>query len=102
MDVTTLDKAEVFRALYNRARPQGLGFMGHVPGSMTSEEARMLMEEAKLEEGPEPYFDYCLGRIMKIRIKDVLDVRLYDRDNGPGAAERAILEHFANPDLEGV
>ena len=37
------------------------------------------------------YFDYLQGRVMKVRIQgDELDPRLYDRDNGEGAAEQAI------------
>ena len=37
------------------------------------------------------YFDYLYGRIMKVDLsRDYFDPRLYDRDNGPGAAERAI------------
>ena len=37
------------------------------------------------------YFDYLYGRVLKVWIKgDELDSRLYNRDNGEGAAERAI------------
>jgi hypothetical protein len=36
-------------------------------------------------------FDYLRGRVIKCEISgDELDVRLYDRDNGPRAAEAAI------------
>ncbi len=99
MDISALDKNEVFRVLYNRARPQGNGFLKYRPGSMSSEEARMFMERAMLEQGPKPYFDYYLGRVMKIRIEDVLDTRLYNRDNGPGAAEDAILDYMTAPKI---
>ncbi len=37
-------------------------------------------------------FDYLYGRVMKIDIRgDVLDPGLYDRDNGPDAAMRALV-----------
>jgi hypothetical protein len=37
------------------------------------------------------YFDYLHGRVMKIGLNtDDLEERLYDRDNGQGAAERAL------------
>jgi hypothetical protein len=36
---------------------------------------------------------------MKIRIEDVLDTRLYDRDNGPGAAEDALLDYMTAPKI---
>jgi hypothetical protein len=41
------------------------------------------------------YFDYLRGRVMKVDISgDDLDTALYNRDNGAGAAERA-LDHLA-------
>jgi hypothetical protein len=37
------------------------------------------------------YFDYLQGRVMKVSLEgDELDARLYDRDNGEGAAAEAI------------
>lgn len=39
------------------------------------------------------YFDYLQGRVMKVDLAgDELDPRLYDRDNGEGAARRAIYD----------
>lgn len=77
-----LDKAAILAALYNGARPQGLGFLHYDPTPMTEEEARGLGHG---------YFDYLKGRVMKVDLSgDTLDPWLYDRDNGAGAAERII------------
>ena len=79
-----LNKAEVLAALYNASKPQGMGFLQYTPTPMTTEEADVLLES-------HTYFDYLNGRVMKIDLSDdELDPWLYDRDNGPGAAGRAI------------
>jgi len=79
-----LDKAVVLAALYNASRPLGMGFMHYNPAPMTTEQARALLEGCT-------YFDYLQGRVMKVDLGgDVLDPWLYDRDNGQGAALRAI------------
>lgn len=94
MDIRGLDKAEVLAALYNRARVQGLGFLHSKPGDMTVEEARKIIEQS----GRNLYFDYLHGRVMKIDVGgEFLDTVLYDRDNGQGAAEEAILELVTRP-----
>ena len=55
---------------------------------MTVEEAEMHFNDA--DDG---YFDYLNGRVMKIDLsEDMLDPWLYDRDNGEGAAARALTE----------
>lgn len=84
INISDLDKAEVLAALFNASHQQGMGFM-HTEGRglMTVAEARELLTK-------EIDFDYLRGRVMKIRIEDNLDPWLYDRDNGQGAAERAI------------
>jgi hypothetical protein len=79
-----LDKAAVLAALYNAAKPQGMGFLQYDPAPMQIEEATALLRVST-------YFDYLKGRVMKVDLsRDELDPRLYDRDNGSGAAERAI------------
>jgi hypothetical protein len=84
ISIAGLDKAEVLAALYNSARAQGLGLLHYKPEPMAAIEARELLKEQK-------YFDYLKGRVMKVRIDgDELSTRLYDRDNGFGAAEAAI------------
>lgn len=84
IDISGLDKADVLAALYNGSRPQGLGVLHFDPQPMTVKEARSLVETGT-------YFDYLKGRVLKVDISgDALDPRLYDRDLGEGAAERAL------------
>lgn len=85
IDVSSHDPAAVLAALYNHSRPIGLGFLQATPEDMTTDEARELLGE------PPTYFDYLKGRVMKISVGNAsLDERLYDRDNGTGAAVSAI------------
>ena len=81
-----LNKADVLAALYNASKPQGMGFMHYDPKPMTQEEAEGLLKQTT-------YFDYLNGRVMKVNLTgDEFDTWGYDRDNGQGAAERAIAE----------
>lgn len=97
ISIKGLDKAAVFAALYNVARPQGAGFLQYDPTPITAEMARKMMElgdDTKRDfghNGGNLYFDYVKGRVMKVDLsRDELDPRLYDRDNGHGSAARAI------------
>ncbi len=84
LNIQGLDKAEVFKALYDNASPQGLGILHFIPGNLGIEEARKAVKE-------QTRFDYYRGRVMKVDISgDELETWLYDRDNGEGAAERAL------------
>jgi hypothetical protein len=85
IDIAGLDKAAVLAALYNAARPQGMGFMQYDPAPMTVEAAQTIVGVGRL------YFDYLVGRVMKVDIaKDQIDPWGYDRDNGDGAAKVVI------------
>jgi hypothetical protein len=85
INIQRMNKQFVFAALYNRARPLGLGFLEFVPGDITPEEAGKIMGERIL------YFDYVKGRVMKVDLtKDDFCPYLYDRDNGEGAAAEAV------------
>lgn len=78
-------QAAVLAALYNNSKPLGLGILHYDPTPMTVEEAQALLDSGQT------YFDYHKGRVMKVLIEgDTLDTYLYDRDNGAGAAARAI------------
>ena len=84
IDISKLDKAEVLAALYNASQPLGMGFLQYDPTPMTAEVARPILEG-------QTYFDYLKGRVMKIKlVGDEIDPWLYDRDNGQGAAAKAI------------
>lgn len=87
IDISKMDKAKVLKALYAAARPQGMGFLHYTPGPMRDEAADAMIASKHL------YFDYVDGRVMKVDLaSDTLDPRLFDRDNGDGAAERALRD----------
>ena len=96
VNIKGLDKAAVLAALYNRAKIQGLGFLQACDGDMTTEQAQKLLEGEQTPDYPitrrDQYFDYLYGRVMKVNLTsdEELDPRLYDRDNGEGAAAAAI------------
>jgi hypothetical protein len=84
IDISKLDKANVLCALYTHSHPQGRGWLQSTPEPMTKEQA-----EALLKQGT--YFDYVKGRVLKVDLSGTsFDPYLYDRDNGQGAAQRAI------------
>lgn len=86
IDLTNKNKAEVLARLYNASKPQGLGILHYEESRMTIEEAQNLLDSGQT------YFDYLKGRVMKIDLSgDTLDPRLYDRDNGQGSADFALL-----------
>lgn len=95
IDIKGLDKAEVLKALYDASHVQGMGFLQAVPdGYVTVELCREL-----LDRNPCAYFDYMHGRVMKVDLSgDSFDERLYDRDNGIGAAESVIRRLRCNND----
>lgn len=85
INISKLNKADVLAALYNNSKPLGLGFLHHTTGVMTTKEAQTLLDSGQ------SYFDYLQGRVMKIDLSgDELETWLYDRDNGGGAAKRAL------------
>lgn len=88
-----MDKARVLMGLYNGSRILGMGILDPEANKpLTYDEAKALLAR-------QTYFDYLRGRVMKVDLKsDDLDPRLYDRDNGQGAAEFAILEEMTKPD----
>lgn len=61
-----------------------MGFLQYDPKPMEEKEAEQLLASGT-------YFDYLKGRVMKIRLSgDEVSTSLYNRDNGPGAAEAAV------------
>jgi hypothetical protein len=93
MNVKHLNQAAVLAALYNNSRQQGMGF-NHTRGQapMSVAQAEMLLKQKGAFD-----FDYLHGRVLKVWVSPdgELDPRLYDRDNGQGAAERALAPLFA-------
>ena len=86
IDISCMRKAAVLAKLYNNARPLGMGFLHYTPGDMSIEEADAILDQTRML-----YFDYLKGRVLKVNLApDLLRTDLYDRDNGPGAAARAL------------
>lgn len=84
INIQPYDKVEVLQALYDHAKPQGLGFLAFEPEPLEYAEAKQLLAE-------DTYFDYLKGRVLKIDLSGpTFDARLYDRDNGYEAAKQAI------------
>ena len=85
VSIKGLNKADVLAVLYNRAQPQGMGFMHYDPTPMTREIAEAILKNTT-------DFDYLKGRVMKVNLSsDVeINVRGYDWDNGEGSAAEAI------------
>jgi len=78
------NKAKTLAALYNAAKPQGLGLLHFTPEDMTEDHANTLLEDTT-------YFDYVHGRVMKVDLSgDEFSPALYDRDNGLGSAAAAL------------
>lgn len=83
---TGIPKEKVLAALFNNAKTQGLGILHHRPNhTMTEFEAYNILRKTK-------NFDYLEGRVLKVDLSDDdgFEEWLYDRDNGQGAAQRAI------------
>lgn len=92
IDIRGMDKASVLMALYEKARCQGMGRLAFVEGPLPREEAEEMVRT-------QTYFDYVKGRVLKVDLsRDWLDTALYNRDNGPGAAEDAIMDFMTRPD----
>lgn len=89
-----LTQAEALMALFNHAKTQGLGAMHFRARNMEVKEAEELLKD-------QTYFDYHEGRVMKVQIGDEINPRLYDRDNGEGAAERALRSYMKGSRTDG-
>lgn len=86
MNISGFSKPAVLAALYNAAKPQGMGFLHYDPKPMMADEAAELLKH-------QTYFDYLKGRVMKIDLKnDEVRTGAYNRDNGQNAAELAVEE----------
>ncbi len=86
IDIKGLDKAQVLAALFNGSQQQGSGFLDKSGVSdMTVEDAAEILDSGQM------YFYYVRGRILKVDLLgDEFNPALYDRDNGPGAADLVI------------
>lgn len=85
IDISKMDKAEVLAALFNASHPQGMGYLDpRCEEPLTVEKVREYLTR-------NTYFDYLHGRVLKVDLsRNEFDPRLYDRDNGRGAADLAL------------
>lgn len=80
INVSGIPKARLLQALYNNC------FAASLTGKMSLDQA-----EGIISKSPDLYFDYIGGCCIKTDLAgDVIDTWLYDRDNGEGAAYRAL------------
>lgn len=93
INIKGLDKAAVLAALYNASRPMGLGALQFTAEDMTVAQANMaIVSRGNLPRAFHFSWDYLKGRVMKVDLADdTFMPGLYDRDNGEGAALRALL-----------
>ena len=86
IDITGLPKEKVLMALFNGSKQQGLGTLNKDgKEDITEEQAEQIIKEHGL------FFDYLNGRFLKVNLtSDSFDEWCYDRDNGAGAALKAI------------
>lgn len=99
----------VLAALYNASKPLGRGYIHYNPLPLAENEAKQLMTTKTPTDDvgfrrTSLYFDYLKGRVMKVDLSnpDEFDERLYDRDNGQGAAQRAIDSLFQDPERKAL
>lgn len=87
IELQGLTKPEALAALFNAAKPQGLGKLQYDPSHrMDSVEAGIVLTQGM-------YVDYLEGRVIKTdfgKYPDSIDTTLYDRDNGKDAGGMAI------------
>lgn len=84
VDISNKPKDEVLLNLYNNAHSRGLGFSNYDPRPMNKKEAQDLLKRFT-------YFGYLPGRSLQIDLTyDIIDTSAYNKNNGAGAAEKAI------------
>lgn len=85
IDISGLDKAKVLLALYEKSQVQGMGLLTETVGGLA------VLKDAQAQLSLSTYVDYFKGRVIKVELsKDSFRPWLFDRDNGQGAAQRAI------------
>jgi hypothetical protein len=94
IDTKGLNRAAVLAALFNASRPLGMGFMQYDKTPMTPERAQEIIDTLSANGATRIHFDYLQGRVMKLDLSnpDGFEPHGYNRDVGPGAAEKVIEE----------
>jgi len=89
MIVTESNLFDIVAALHNETRPVGMGFV-NATGPITADDARADLGE-RVRNG-RIRLDYYRGRPLKVllQVGEEVNLRLFDRDAGVGAGERAL------------
>lgn len=101
ISIKGIDKAVLLAALYNNAKPVGMGMLQARPGALTRDDVMKAMYvgddstrmfgETLGRESQKLHFDYLFGRPLKVNLAgDTLETALYNRDWGDGAAEKIV------------
>jgi hypothetical protein len=90
-----------FRALWENSKPASFFLMNPILESPAADKVSTAEKVAKLFK-THTYFDYEGGRMLKTNFSEFpkLEVRLYDRDFGSGAAKKAIEAYNLKPSEE--
>lgn len=91
INIAGIDKSALLQALHAKSKALGMSRM-HDKGNLTLQQCQEILSRCPVIDGKVfMYFDYLAGRVMKVNIsEETLDPYLYDRDNGPGAAQRVV------------
>ncbi len=91
MNISNLYKPKVLAALFNAAKPLGMGRLHYRPEHIMDDQ-----EAEKLLDSGQTWFDYHEGRLMKINMAtDEINTWGYNRDNGENSAENAVARAFS-------
>ena len=103
IDISGIDKPSLLAALYNNARPMGMGVL-HARGQMSRKDAvgASTRGDDSILQKECWEFDYLFGRPLKIDLGgDEAEPWLYDRDWGEGAFKR-IVDQVRSDQSKGV
>jgi len=95
-----IERAKALMGLYNNTKivaPMARFTGEYSPSNMTLDEAITYIRGA---DRGRPFFDYIRGRLIKVTLWDgvEIDFQFYDRDNGAGAGELAVLDELTRPE----
>lgn len=87
ISIEGIDKAKLFAALFNHAKPRGIGIFSYIHNRNMAE------EEARSELQKKLVFRLHEGRVLAVDLSgDVLDTTIYNANNGLFLAEEIIAE----------
>lgn len=90
IDIKGIEKGVLLHQLWRFSQAQGISYLG-LPIKPVNEDTFREIIKMYQDEGRDLYFDYLMGKVMKIDISaDEMDPWLYDRDNGVGQAQLVV------------